>query len=160
MKRGSALFMHRRTMHSSLRNLSDGVRWSFDLRYQPIGQPTGRPWFPAFVARSRRDPSRRCATGARWADLWQARATSRSTPSPAAPALDGHRGRSAPDPSTPGGATPPRSPARWRRARSGLTPYSTAALEPAAVRVCPFAVYSHFGAPVGHPFRWLPQWAQ
>jgi Phytanoyl-CoA dioxygenase (PhyH) len=32
MKRGTALFMHRLTMHSSLRNLSNAVRWSFDLR--------------------------------------------------------------------------------------------------------------------------------
>jgi len=54
---GSALFMHRLTMHSSLRNVSDGVRWSFDLRYQPFGQPTGRDWLPAFVARSREHPS-------------------------------------------------------------------------------------------------------
>jgi ectoine hydroxylase-related dioxygenase (phytanoyl-CoA dioxygenase family) len=42
MKRGSVIFLHRLTMHSSLRNLSNGVRWSFDLRYQPVGQPTGR----------------------------------------------------------------------------------------------------------------------
>src|SRR5919199_2058593 len=53
LKRGGALFLHRRTMHASLRNLSGGARWSFDLRYQPAGQPTGRPWFPSFVVRSR-----------------------------------------------------------------------------------------------------------
>jgi len=75
MKRGSALFMHRLTMHSSLRNLSDGVRWSFDLRYQPVGQPTGRDWLPAFVARSRKEPSQEIHDWRRWADLWwQARA--------------------------------------------------------------------------------------
>jgi ectoine hydroxylase-related dioxygenase (phytanoyl-CoA dioxygenase family) len=75
MKRGSALFMHRLTMHSSLRNLSSGVRWSFDLRYQPVGQPTGRDWLPAFVVRSRSDPSSELHDWRRWADLWwQARA--------------------------------------------------------------------------------------
>jgi hypothetical protein len=70
MKRGSAIFFHRRTVHSSLRNKSNGVRWSFDLRYQPIGQPTGRPWFPAFVARSRRDPSSEIHDWREWARLW------------------------------------------------------------------------------------------
>ena len=71
MRRGSVLFLHRRTMHSSLRNLSGGVRWSFDLRYQPIGQPTGRPWFPSFVVRSRRDPSSEVHDWRAWADLWR-----------------------------------------------------------------------------------------
>src|SRR5215217_911094 len=33
LKPGAALFMHRRTLHSSLPNESDHVRWSFDLRY-------------------------------------------------------------------------------------------------------------------------------
>ena len=49
MQAGSVLFMHRRTMHCSYDNTTqDEVRWSFDLRYQPIGQPTGRPLFPDF----------------------------------------------------------------------------------------------------------------
>ena len=46
MRPGSVLLLHRLTEHSSLSNLSDGIRWSFDLRYQPVGQPTGRPVFP------------------------------------------------------------------------------------------------------------------
>ena len=70
--RGGALFLHRRTMHASLRNQSDGVRWSFDLRYQPIGQPTGRPVFPAFVARSRQHPEQVVTDWRVWADLWRA----------------------------------------------------------------------------------------
>ena len=37
----------------SYSNHSDNVRISFDLRYNPIGQPTGRGYFPGFVARSR-----------------------------------------------------------------------------------------------------------
>jgi phytanoyl-CoA hydroxylase len=72
MKRGSVLFLHRRTMHSSLPNRSAGVRWSFDLRYQPIGQPTGRPWFPDFVVRSRREPQREVHDWQAWAELWRA----------------------------------------------------------------------------------------
>jgi hypothetical protein len=72
MERGSVLFLHRRTMHSSLPNRSGGVRWSFDLRYQPIGQPTGRPWFPSFVIRSRREPGREVHDWRVWAALWRA----------------------------------------------------------------------------------------
>jgi ectoine hydroxylase-related dioxygenase (phytanoyl-CoA dioxygenase family) len=70
MRRGSALFMHRLTMHSSLHNLSAGVRWSFDLRYQPVGQPTGRDWLPAFVVRSRQAPAQEVHDWRRWAELW------------------------------------------------------------------------------------------
>ena len=75
MRRGSVLFLHRRTMHSSLRNVSDGVRWSFDLRYQPIGQPTGRPWLPSFVVRSRRNPASEIHDWRAWAARWHAART-------------------------------------------------------------------------------------
>jgi phytanoyl-CoA hydroxylase len=71
LKRGGALFLHRQTMHASLRNLSQGARWSFDLRYQPVGQPTGRPWFPDFVVRSERDPSSELRDWRVWADKWR-----------------------------------------------------------------------------------------
>jgi hypothetical protein len=70
VKRGGALFMHKRMMHSSLPNRSDSIRWSFDLRYNPIGQPTGRPAFPGFVARSRRDPASEVRDPAIWTELW------------------------------------------------------------------------------------------
>ena len=53
---GGALFLHRKTVHAALPNLSDRIRWSFDLRYHPPGQPTGRDAFPGFVARSRSQP--------------------------------------------------------------------------------------------------------
>ncbi|MBI2940252.1 MAG: phytanoyl-CoA dioxygenase family protein [Chloroflexi bacterium] len=71
VKRGGVLFLHRRTMHASLSNRSDGIRWSFDLRYNPIGQPTGRPAFPGFVARSRRNPETELRSTRDWATLWQ-----------------------------------------------------------------------------------------
>ena len=44
---GGAVLLHKMTEHGSLDNHSDDIRWSFDLRYQPIGQPTGRSVFPA-----------------------------------------------------------------------------------------------------------------
>ena len=56
LKRGDALFMQKLTCHSSLPNNSADIRWSFDLRYQPTGQPSGRPAFPDFVVRSRHNP--------------------------------------------------------------------------------------------------------
>ena len=71
MKRGSVLLMHRRTQHASLSNVSGDIRWSFDLRYQPIGQPTGRPMFPGFVARSRQHPESVLTDHRIWADLWR-----------------------------------------------------------------------------------------
>ncbi len=48
--------MHKHTIHGSPPNVSDRIRWSLDLRSNPIGQPIGRPEFPGFVARSRLDP--------------------------------------------------------------------------------------------------------
>lgn len=70
MRRGSALFMHRETPHRSLPNLSDDVRWSMDLRYNPTGQPTGRPEFPGFIARSRRDPGSELRDPDAWRQMW------------------------------------------------------------------------------------------
>jgi phytanoyl-CoA hydroxylase len=70
MKAGDVLFFHKKLMHSSLPNIGDGIRWSFDLRYNPVGQPTGRPWLPGFVARSKSHPETELRDPARWADLW------------------------------------------------------------------------------------------
>lgn len=55
-KRGIVM-MNKCTPHRSTPNHSDGIRWSLDLRYQRVGEPTGRPFHPAFVARSRKNPS-------------------------------------------------------------------------------------------------------
>ena len=71
LKPGAAIFMHRRTLHSSLPNESDTVRWSFDLRYNPVGQPTGRAAMPGFVARSRSAPETELRDGAIWTELWR-----------------------------------------------------------------------------------------
>lgn len=70
VKRGGALLMHRLTMHASLANQSDDIRWSFDLRYQPVGMPTGRPAFPGFIARSRQNPRSELRDWRAWSQLW------------------------------------------------------------------------------------------
>jgi phytanoyl-CoA hydroxylase len=71
-ERGDLICMHRQTVHGSLPNLSDRVRWSFDLRYNPIGQPTGRDMFPGFVARSRETPEREFRDADAWHENWAA----------------------------------------------------------------------------------------
>jgi ectoine hydroxylase-related dioxygenase (phytanoyl-CoA dioxygenase family) len=71
MKCGDVLFMTQLTCHASLPNLSQEVRWSFDLRYNPIGQATGREMFPGFVARSRKNPDNELRDPAAWHQLWQ-----------------------------------------------------------------------------------------
>jgi len=72
MRRGDALFMHKLTVHASHSNHSADIRWSFDLRYNPIGQPTGRSAFPGFVARSRANPQSELRDPAEWARRWAA----------------------------------------------------------------------------------------
>lgn len=75
MRPGSVLAMTQRTVHGSLDNVSESdVRISMDLRYQPVGQPCGRPAFaPAgFVARSAAHPETELRDPALWSRNWQA----------------------------------------------------------------------------------------
>ena len=67
---GGVVLLHKLTEHASLDNRSDSIRWSFDLRYQPIGQPTGRSVFPGFIARSEAHPERVLTDPDEWAELW------------------------------------------------------------------------------------------
>lgn len=71
LKKGDALFMTRYTVHSSLPNNSDRIRWSFDLRYNPIGQSTGREAFPGFVARSKQNPDSELHNPEKWHEMWR-----------------------------------------------------------------------------------------
>jgi phytanoyl-CoA hydroxylase len=70
MMPGDVLFMHRLTTHGSFPNVSDSVRISYDLRYQPIGQSTGREVFPGFVARSKENPDSVMTDPADWERAW------------------------------------------------------------------------------------------
>ena len=71
MRAGSVLFFGQRLIHGSLDNVSeDRVRISMDLRYQPVGQPSGRPHFPSFIARSRAHPEQVLHDPAVWAAMW------------------------------------------------------------------------------------------
>ena len=71
MKAADVLFMTKMTKHASLSNQGDGVRFSFDLRYNPTSQPTGRSWFPGFVARSCSHPETELHDFETWDNMWE-----------------------------------------------------------------------------------------
>ena len=59
------------TLHASLPNMSDAVRWSFDLRYNDAHQPTGRPFQPGFLMRSKHQPDKLQDDYETWCDRWE-----------------------------------------------------------------------------------------
>ena len=69
--RGDVVCLHRQTVHGSLANVGNEIRWSFDLRYNPIGQHTGREAFPGFVARSRKAPHLELRDADEWRRSWE-----------------------------------------------------------------------------------------
>ncbi|MBC6407500.1 MAG: phytanoyl-CoA dioxygenase family protein [Rhodobacteraceae bacterium] len=71
VKAGGAVIFHPLTPHASLPNRSDRYRWSFDLRYNVAGQPTGRDHFPDFIARSRAHPDRELKDWRVWKKMWE-----------------------------------------------------------------------------------------
>jgi phytanoyl-CoA hydroxylase len=71
VKKGDALLLTKKTVHSSLPNVSNSIRWSFDLRYQPTGEATGRSVFPGFVARSASNPASELHDAAQWFSMWE-----------------------------------------------------------------------------------------
>jgi len=77
---GGAVLFHPLTIHGSLDNRSDVIRWSFDLRYTVTGQPTGRPQFPEFVALSQTHPQNVLKDADVWAELWRQARIELSTP--------------------------------------------------------------------------------
>lgn len=69
---GGLVLFHPLVPHASLPNQSDGFRWSFDVRFNVTGEPTGRSHFPEFVARSANDPSSELADWREWRSMWEA----------------------------------------------------------------------------------------
>ena len=70
MDKGDVLLMDKQTPHRSTPNNADTVRWSMDLRYQKTGTPTGRPFYPDFVARSRSNPASELRDYDEWCQQW------------------------------------------------------------------------------------------
>ena len=68
---GGVILFHNYTLHSAKPNESDTVRWSFDLRYHDVYQPTGRPYYPAFLMRSRIRPEACQTDYEMWCKRWE-----------------------------------------------------------------------------------------
>ena len=68
---GVLLIMHK-TLHRSIPNRSDHIRWSLDLRYSDPAMPTGRDSVPGFIARSATDPGSVCTGVAQWDEIMAA----------------------------------------------------------------------------------------
>jgi ectoine hydroxylase-related dioxygenase (phytanoyl-CoA dioxygenase family) len=71
VKSGGVVMFHPKTAHASLVNVTDGFRWSFDIRYNKTGQPTGRSHFPSFIARSRSAPETELRDADEWRRMWE-----------------------------------------------------------------------------------------
>ena len=87
---GGVVLFHPLVPHASLPNRSGSIRWSFDLRYNKTGQPTGRSHFPDFVVRSRAQPQKVLTDWRAWKTMWE---TARSACA-ASKHIDIHRWRS------------------------------------------------------------------
>ena len=72
VKSGGAVILHPLTPHASLANVTDGFRWSFDIRFNRTGEPTGRAHFPEFIARSRQHPDTVLDDWQDWKLMWEA----------------------------------------------------------------------------------------
>lgn len=90
VRAGGVVLLDPMIPHASLPNLSQGIRWSFDLRYNRTGQPTGRAHFPDFVARSRARPETVLRDWRAWLRMWE-EARARLA---VAPHIDIHRWKS------------------------------------------------------------------
>ncbi|MBP0481681.1 phytanoyl-CoA dioxygenase family protein [Sagittula sp. M10.9X] len=71
VKAGGAVLFHPLTPHASLANQSQDFRWSFDIRFNVTGAPTGRGHFPSFVARSAAYPAEELRDWTAWKGLWE-----------------------------------------------------------------------------------------
>ncbi len=54
---GGVLLIQHKTIHRSVPNHSDHIRWSMDIRYSDPRMPTGRDGVPGFIARSEAQPA-------------------------------------------------------------------------------------------------------
>ncbi len=71
VRAGGAVIFHPLTPHASLVNRTDGIRWSFDLRYHVTGQDSGREHFPSFAARSGSAPESVLKDWRKWRGMWE-----------------------------------------------------------------------------------------
>ena len=70
VRRGGIVLFDKLNVHRSLPNRSGSMRWSMDLRYNPVGQGSGRPAFPSFVARCTEHPESVLDDFEVWKAMW------------------------------------------------------------------------------------------
>lgn len=71
VKSGGVVLFHPLVPHASLMNHTQGFRWSFDIRFNKNGQPTGRSHFPEFIARSPSKPETVLRDWKEWRGMWE-----------------------------------------------------------------------------------------
>lgn len=71
VRSGGIVLFHPLTPHSSLTNVTDKFRWSFDIRFNRTGQSTGREHFPEFIARSKMHPEQELHDWRVWRQMWE-----------------------------------------------------------------------------------------
>ena len=71
VRRGGVVLFDKLNVHRSLPNRSGSMRWSMDLRHNPVGQGSGRPAFPAFVVRSAQQPEAVLDDFEAWEAMWR-----------------------------------------------------------------------------------------
>ncbi len=71
VRAGGVVLLNKNTWHGAGPNLTENIRWSFDLRFQPPQYPTGRECFPEFLARSTANPHDVVTSPAHWRSKWE-----------------------------------------------------------------------------------------
>ncbi|HCK09942.1 MAG TPA: hypothetical protein DHW45_08705 [Candidatus Latescibacteria bacterium] len=68
---GDVIVLHNKVLHSATENVTpDGFRWAFNFRYHPTGHPSGRPFLPGFITRSRVAPETELKNPYLWGAMW------------------------------------------------------------------------------------------
>ena len=69
---GDVIFFDYRLLHGARPNQTeDQIRWAFNIRYYPTGEPIGLVHLPSFVARSRAAPDRELRDPDLWSRMWR-----------------------------------------------------------------------------------------
>jgi phytanoyl-CoA hydroxylase len=66
---GGIVLLQHKTIHRSVPNVSDHIRWSLDLRYCDPRLPTGRDDVPGFIARSAENAEPVCRSVEQWQSI-------------------------------------------------------------------------------------------
>ena len=75
VRQGGVVLLQHKTIHRSVPNVSDHIRWSLDLRYSDPRLPTGRDEVPGFIARSAETPEQVCRSVEQWQSIVEASST-------------------------------------------------------------------------------------